>query len=41
MALFTDDMKVLALVNSVGDKGLRALELQGIQFDTIMAEKIR
>ena len=33
VALFTDDMKVLALLNSVGDEGLRVLESQGIQFD--------
>ena len=31
--LFTEDMKVLALLNSVGDEGLRVLESQGIQFD--------
>ena len=30
---FTEDMKVLALLNSVGDEGLRILESQGIDLD--------
>ena len=30
---FTEDMKVLALLNSAGDEGLRILESQGIEYD--------